>query len=160
MSHEKILTIFPYLGTPGSSIVDGDTMAIFEQVDAGYINPRRQCLAQQTAAQRGGGHVIRDVVSDVTEDLRDGTATIKVITEGGLVIRARKVLIATGAFTDFRRLLPPGVRLQLQYLTQSVIFAELSPEDVSLMRYSEHSCILIIHFEQLYKSNFSVLLLC
>lgn len=133
---------FPYLGRrdggvrTSASLFKGASEAVLETADAGYINPRRLCLAEQRAAQSGGCHVIRDVVSDVVEDVATGNeaARMRIVTDGGLTLRARKVLIATGAFTDFRRLLPPGVRFDLEYLTQSVIFLEMSAEDLERTR--------------------------
>jgi glycine/D-amino acid oxidase-like deaminating enzyme len=145
LSDDDVKTRFPYLAfcsrerPPG---VDGvRPTAVLEAADAGYINPRLFCVAQQTVASRGGCHVIRDTVSDVVEE-RDGNGEVlmmRATTEGGLTIRARKVLLATGAFTDFRRLLPPGVNLRLQRRTQSVLFAQLTPTDVERLRYASRT---------------------
>lgn len=130
LSDVQLKTRFPYLG------MDPTSSAILEVTAAGYINPRRVCAAQQKLAELRGCRIIRDIVRTI-----DAVATgsddgmVKVVTDTGREIFARKVLLATGAFSAFRRILPRNVRPDLTALTQSVIFAELSPKDLARLRY-------------------------
>lgn len=117
---------FPYLGIYNSNI-----KAIFEARNAGYINPRRLVEIQQKLAQKDGCVIVREVADSVakTAGAAPGSTAMKVTTERGKEILAKKVLLATGAFTEFRSLLPPGLSLDLEPVTQGVVFAELSAED-------------------------------
>ncbi|MFN2106301.1 MAG: NAD(P)/FAD-dependent oxidoreductase [Candidatus Promineifilaceae bacterium] len=82
---------YPYLRFPGAE--DG----WFEKAPAGYINPRALIRAQLTIAERQGAEVIRDVVTAVAQD---GDWLTVHTGEGGRY-RARKVLIAAGAFSNY-----------------------------------------------------------
>ena len=55
--------------------------------------------------------------------------------KSGHVIHAKKVLLATGAFTGFRDLLPNGITPDIQLLTRSLIFAEVPSEKLDYFRY-------------------------
>lgn len=128
---------FPYLG-----IYNPNIKAIFETRNAGYINPRRLVEIQQKLAQKDGCVIVREVADSVDEKTDAGAASgggggavvMKVTTERGREILAKKVLLATGAFTEARSLLPPGLRLDLEPVTQGVVFAELSAEDQEKLR--------------------------
>ena len=116
---------------PGLHVSDND-LGLAQFDEAGYINPRRLVCAQQTAAHAQGCDIIRDVAVGV-EELAD-QGHMKVVTYTGQVIFARQVLLAPGAFTSFYRLLPYGIQPDVQLITQTVLFGELSDQDSDRMR--------------------------
>ena len=116
-------SMFPYLN------INISEDAGLETVDAGYLNPRRLIEAQQTIAKRSGCEIIDDTVSSVRRVIAsDNSYCMQVLTEGSRQILCRKVLLATGAFTTFRDLLPASAGFPDQ---------ELTPTSVSLLRVSE-----------------------
>jgi len=119
-------TRFPYL-----SIGNSHARTIFEPKNAGYINPRLMIAAQQKLAQNGGCRIIREIVNSVATV---NPTLSRITTDQGTEVLARKVLVATGAFTYFRSILPRYLQLRLQPVTQAVIFAELSTEDQLIMK--------------------------
>jgi len=64
-----------------------------------------------------------------------GEGVLKITTDRGRVVFARKVLLATNAFTEgFRQLLPPGVHLDMQPVSQVVVLAELNHTDLHTLK--------------------------
>jgi sarcosine oxidase len=95
---------FPYLRfTPGSS-------AVLQAKDAGYINPRRLLEAQQKISVAQGTTLIRDVVTAMK---RIGKQ-IEIGTGSGEKIRAKRVLLATGAYTNAIGLLPKKLSMKIR----------------------------------------------
>ena len=95
-----------------------------------------QVEAELTVARRQGCDVIREVVNRIDypdSDIEQETPLI-VHTDLGNVFYCRKVILATGAFTELRQLMPRGVAPNIRLITQSVIYAEMSNEDVKRMR--------------------------
>ena len=121
---------FPYM-----CFCEGDDM-LYESKGAGVVNPRRFVVALQTAAHLEGCDIVREAVSDVaTLTTHPGGATVmRVTTERGHTYYARKVLLATGAFTEFSDLLPRGVKPNWELVTHTVILAEISEKDLLKMR--------------------------
>ena len=94
-----------------------------------------QVEAELTVARRQGCDVIREVVNRIDYPDSDvDKETLVVHTDLGNVFYCRKVILATGAFTELRQLLPRGVAPNIRLITQSVIYAEMSDEDVKRMR--------------------------
>ena len=94
-----------------------------------------QVEAELTVALRQGCDVIREVVNRIDYPDSDvDKETLVVHTDLGNVFYCRKVILATGAFTELRQLLPRGVAPNIRLITQSVIYAEMSDEDVKRMR--------------------------
>jgi sarcosine oxidase len=107
---------FPYLRfTPGSS-------AVLQPKDAGYIDPRRLVEAQQKISVAQGTTLIRDVVAAIK---RIGKQ-IEIDTGSGEMIRAKRVLIATGAYTNAIGLLPDQLRMKIR--AAMVMESEVPPE--------------------------------
>ncbi|XP_069101909.1 peroxisomal sarcosine oxidase-like isoform X2 [Argopecten irradians] len=119
---------FPYMNLPDT---DG---AIYETKNAGYINPRVLIAAQEQIARDNGCVVINDVVYEITQQDDNGASLMSVLTEGGQKIEARRVLIATGSFTNFRNLLPPGQEPDLMLVPLAVAKVEVSVEDAKRLR--------------------------
>ena len=107
---------FPYLDFPA------EFPLIHEPAPAGYINPRALVQAQLTCAQQNGATLIRDTAVSVTR--RDGRFVVK--TANGRVLTADKLLIASGAFTNFNQLLPEPLPLRLK--TETIILGEVSAD--------------------------------
>ena len=85
--------------------------------DAGYINPRDMVAAQKICAEKAGCEIINDVVRRIIPP-READGYNVLITDNGRLFYSRKILLATGAFTHCRRLLPrevqPDVALQAE----------------------------------------------
>ncbi|MBT8078484.1 MAG: FAD-binding oxidoreductase [Gammaproteobacteria bacterium] len=106
---------FPYLSfTPGSS-------AVLQEDDAGYLDPRRLIEAQHQISIAQGASVIRDVVVD----LRSRAGHVEVRTKSGSRIRANRVLLATGAYTNASGLLQH--RLQMYIRAAMIMASEVAP---------------------------------
>ncbi|XP_072166878.1 monomeric sarcosine oxidase-like [Diadema setosum] len=112
---------------------DATHAAALERENAGYVNPRKYIAANIAVAARNGCDVITDVVNEVREvfDKREGGRYMQVVTSGGRKIRARRVLLCTGAFTNFGRLLPRGVEVDITLVTERVVLLEVSNVDIA-----------------------------
>lgn len=73
---------------------------------AGYLDPRQHILAQQTVFRAGGGTVIDGIVRRIDCD----PSGVRITYDGGMA-SVRRVIVATGAFTN--RIHYPGRRLRL-----------------------------------------------
>jgi len=135
---------FPYLHFPAGCV------GLHEPRESGYISARRLVAAQTTAAQNMGVTVIDAVASQVErsspdmDNKDDGKGVFTITTEplidcncAGCVkvgigkrrrIRAKKVLVAAGAFCNARPLLP--VKLDLTPIKTQTVHFVLSDEDV------------------------------
>ena len=78
---------------------------LYERGAAGHVSPRKLLQAQLKLFEKAGGAVINDVVLAVNSEI----LTLK---ETG-PLRAKKILIATNAMTNFADLLPRKVKLTL-----------------------------------------------
>lgn len=110
---------FPYFSFPSGSD------AVFEPDRAGYVSPRRLVAAQTVLAQKAGATIIRDYATKVTP--RDGHAEIE--TAGGAIIRAAKVLVAAGGFTNGPGLLPEP--LDLKVYGRTISFFEVDEAEAA-----------------------------
>ena len=100
-----------------------------------HVTWHLQIKAELTVARQHGCDVIRDVVSRVVyPETADDTQPMTVHTDLGNTYQCRKVIVATGSFTTLRQLLPRGFTPDIRFVTQSVIYAELSDNDVTAMR--------------------------
>ncbi|XP_070556241.1 monomeric sarcosine oxidase-like [Ptychodera flava] len=122
--------------------IQDDSEAVFQLKGSGHVSARLKIIAQQTAAQQQGCQVIDDVIDQVTETTQsDASKCLKVVTSKGKIIFAKKVLLATGAFTGFRDLLPPGKVLDTTLLTQTVVYAEISDKDAERLQDMPSGCL-------------------
>jgi sarcosine oxidase/L-pipecolate oxidase len=129
ISAAEVQRRFPYLNVAPSY------RCVAETSNAGYINPRKLVQAQQKIATKNGCHLIRDIVSSVIQvTLPANQEVVQIETDGGRKIYSRKVLLATGAFTEFRSLLPKGFHFDLHPVTESVIFLEMSQSDIEKLK--------------------------
>lgn len=118
---------FPYL-----NIAENDC-GFLETLDAGYISPRKLVKAQITVALKNECCYIPEVASNVRRVVKNGEYTMVVKTESTTII-AKKVLIATGAFTSFRNILPDGIQLDLSLCPIAVAKVEISASDYENLR--------------------------
>ncbi len=96
---------------------------LHEPAPAGYINPRDMLRAQLTIAERQGATVIRQIATQV----RQVGEWVEVETEGGEVYRARKILVAAGAFSNCFDLLSHKPTFKPE--TETIILGEVSETD-------------------------------
>ncbi|MFP4274468.1 MAG: FAD-dependent oxidoreductase [Paracoccaceae bacterium] len=107
---------FPYFAFPEG------TLAVHEPAGAGHVSPRRLARAQRVAAERAGARWL-PVEAQGIEETASG---VTVATAEGPV-RAERVLVATGGFTD---LLLPGA-LPLKVYARTVALFEVDPEEAA-----------------------------
>nr|XP_011442137.2 N-methyl-L-tryptophan oxidase [Crassostrea gigas] len=132
LSGADVRSQFPFL-----SISNRDE-AVFESHFAGYISPRRLVKAQIAIAKKNGCQHIQEVVRSVTRVVvntnRDADSVMEVTTDYGRRILARKVLVATGAFTAFRNLLGVEVSPDTKLFPLAVTKVEISEEDAQKIK--------------------------
>ena len=88
--------------------------------NGGCINPRKLVEAQRILASKAGCHLVDDVVAKI--DSKETPFKHMVITtDKQKVFLTKRVLLATGAFTKCRRLLPPQLQPDFTILTQTVV---------------------------------------
>lgn len=92
---DELWVRFPYLDFRADA-------ACFQPREAGHISPRRLVQAQTIAAERNGATIVREAVHALA--LRDGQ--IELTTASRRILRAEKVLIATGGFANLHAVLP------------------------------------------------------
>jgi sarcosine oxidase len=108
---------FPFLHfAPGST-------ALWEEGGAGYINPRSLVAAQLTAAERQGATVIRATVTRLAKQ----NGVVELATDQGESVRAAKVLVAAGAYTN--QLLPRPLDLRARAV--SILLAEVDEAEAA-----------------------------
>jgi glycine/D-amino acid oxidase-like deaminating enzyme len=105
-----------------------DIYGIFEPDLAGLINPRKLVSAQLQSFVESGGQEINEVVTRI--DKSKGLWKVK--TSIGGEYSAEKVLIAAGAFTNFKNLLPR--KLDFQNKSEVVILTQLSETDYGRLK--------------------------
>lgn len=122
-------SLFPFLSIPE------DDEVVFEAQLAGYISPRRLVKAQITIAKKNGCQHVQEVARGISRVVRGDTDMVmEVTTDSGRRILAKKVLVATGAFTAFRNLLGNGVSPDTKLYPLAVTKLEISEEDATKIR--------------------------
>lgn len=133
LSGAEVRSQFPFLSIPNSD------EAVFESHFAGYISPRRLVKAQIAIAKKNGCQHIQEVVRSVTRVVvntnTDADSVMEVTTDSGRRILARKVLVATGAFTAFRNVLGVEVSPDTKLFPLAVTKLEISEEDAQQIKY-------------------------
>jgi sarcosine oxidase len=102
---------FPFLQVPSNAIT------LWERGAAGHIDPRAMVRAQLAVSGKQGATVLRQTVTGYTRRNEVFEAT----TDGGARVRAAKLLIAAGAYTN--HLLARGLRMQCK--ARTVLLAEI-----------------------------------
>jgi sarcosine oxidase len=91
----------------------------YELAPAGHINPRLLIQAQQIVFEKNGGEIFNDTVKEIVFEKN----LIKMTCFNGQSFQAEKVLLATGAFTNFFHLLKTKVQLKLK--SESTIWIKM-----------------------------------
>ncbi len=102
-----------------------DCEGVYEEKNAGYVNPRRLVEAQSLLAEKAGARVIRRTAVSVREE--GGLAIVT--TDDGAVYTAERVLVAAGGFSINENLVPRP--LDLKVYGRTVAFFEISDEDLA-----------------------------
>lgn len=98
----------------------------YEPGPAGYIRPKRLIEAQEVLTERAGGSLVDDIV--VAVQPADGGG-FEVATAAGRRLRARQVVVATGAFANALDVLSTPVDISVK--TEVIILGEVSPADAA-----------------------------
>lgn len=96
---------------------------IFEVAPSGHINPRLLIKAQLKIFQNNQGQVFNDTAIEVSNKNNQ----VKITTLSGKIYHSKKVLLATGAFVNFFKLL--NQKLFLTIKSESTIWAKTSIEE-------------------------------
>lgn len=108
---------WPALSFPTSHYV------AYEGPPAGYIRPLDLIAAQNVIARQHGAEIVAATVTNATHL---GEAHI-LTTDAGTTFRARHLLVAAGAFTNFNQLLPAQIDISLK--TEWIVLGETTPAD-------------------------------
>ncbi|XP_072037695.1 peroxisomal sarcosine oxidase-like [Amphiura filiformis] len=128
-NRDQIRQMYPYLDIGSSN------ECIIQQSKSGMVNPRKLVLAQKTAARLQGCHILDSIVEQINEKYLPGQGkSLQMILEDGQIIQSRKVLLCTGVFTNFKRLLPQHLQPDLKYMQSQTLRVELRDEDVQMLR--------------------------
>ena len=96
-----------------------DVLALHEDRDAGWINPRLHVHAQINAAKKAGAILHRDTVVGICD--HQGRAQVNCA--GGVVLTADRVIVACGPFSKAEGLLPEP--LPMKVYARTIAFFEL-----------------------------------
>ena len=111
LTDRDVMARFPFLQVPSGAIT------LWERGAAGYIDPRSMVRAQLAIAGKQGATVLRETVTGYTR----GNDVFEVTTDGGARVRAAKLLIAAGAYTNHLLARP----LAMQCKARTVLLAEI-----------------------------------
>lgn len=122
LDYQQLKIKFPYFTFPSTCV------GIYQPNQSGYLNIRQHVIAQKIVAQKQGCQIIKKVVDSVT---LDESGKFKILTEDGNLICSKKVVIAAGAFTPFKKLLPDhDMQLDITLMKESVAKVEIKHEDL------------------------------
>jgi len=107
---------YPFLNVPD------DADGLREGRNAGHLSPRAMVRAQTEAARRQGA----DIVAEAAAAVRPVAGGVEVETSGGRTLKAERVLVATGGFTDACGLSP--VDLKLRVFGRTVVLARIDDD--------------------------------
>lgn len=130
LSAESLAREFSSLRLPPMS---GGVEGLLERQAAGYINPRQLVQAQLTLAQRSGTKLVRASVTAV-ERVNDTQPWTLWLGESDRHVRARRIVVAAGAFVNHNNVLPQGIRLVLRAFTEPNLLFEVSDNQLPDLR--------------------------
>ena len=120
LTDREVAQHFPFLAVPPGALT------LWERGNAGHINPRLMVQAQLTVATQQGATLVRETVTGYTK--RNGITELT--TDTGSRIRAQKVLIAAGSYTN--HLLPRPLAMQRK--ARTVLLAELDAAEAQRLQ--------------------------
>ncbi|MEM7346010.1 MAG: FAD-dependent oxidoreductase [Chloroflexota bacterium] len=103
---------------------------VFEAAPSGYINPRAMVQAQLTIAEKQGVEIIREQVEEVSPIADKVIVTLA----NKQRLEAKKVLVATGAFTNCFGLVNRKLAVKAEGIT--TVLAELPREEVNRLQHT------------------------
>ncbi len=104
-----------------------DCSSIAEPAPAGYINPRELIEAQLTIAQQQDASILAETVISV-ETLKSACK----VTANETTYRAKKVLLATGAYTNSFSLIED--KLELRVKSETILYAKVSETEANRLK--------------------------
>ncbi|CAH1796505.1 unnamed protein product [Owenia fusiformis] len=120
---------FPFLN------ITDDDQCIFEKESSGHVSPRKLVQALRLVAKQNGCDIIDEVVDDIREITDNNAERFSEITlSSGQKLFSHKVLLATGAFTTFRNLLPKHVEPDVNLKSATVLRVEIDDHDAASLR--------------------------
>ena len=123
LNSDSIMALFPYLH------VDRDSSCLWQSNQAGCISPRKLVAAQQAIAKSRGCEVIDDTVVSIKElKSASGADVMQISCEAGRKLLTKRVLLCTGAFTNFNNLLPHNKQIEFHPCTTIVVKVEVTEE--------------------------------
>jgi sarcosine oxidase len=132
LNEERLRAELPELGLPP---MIGGVEGLLERKQAGYLNPRRLVQAQLALAEAAGGQLLRASVTGIEKDNAAGLWRLRVGAGGSTrQIRAARVLVATGAFTNHNTVLPTGRELALHAFTEPNLLFEVGDDQLDRLR--------------------------
>jgi sarcosine oxidase len=120
LTDREVVARFPFLAVPSGAIT------LWERGAAGHINPLSMVQAQLTIAGQQGATILRQTVTDNTR--RNGI--FEVTTDAGTRVRAAKLLIAAGSYTNHLLARP----LAMQLKARTVLLAEIDETEARRLR--------------------------
>lgn len=118
---------FPNLAFP--PLAEG-TYGVLEPREAGYLNPRALVKAQLSLARAAGSEVWHTTARSLSWSALDSVWEIDAGPNVPL-IQAKRVLLATGAFTNHLGLLPKGCRLDIRAFAEPNLMFELTEDQAT-----------------------------
>lgn len=110
--------------------IKGGVEGLMERNGVGYLNPRQLVKAQLKLAQAAGAALWRAEVTSIHKEsdewrlrVQDGEQTHE--------IRAERVLVATGALTNYNNVLPEGHQLDISAFTEPNLLFEVDKTQLS-----------------------------
>ena len=101
-------------------------LVLHETNGAGYINPRALVAAQVKISEKQGADVVRETVTSIETDKNDVTLT----TADGQTIRAERVMVSAGAWTQFIT----GVDLGIVPYPRTVLLARIDESEAERLK--------------------------
>jgi sarcosine oxidase len=131
MQQARLRAEFPDFHAPA---LNGGAEGLFEQRHAGYLNPRELVRAQLALAQSNGARLLRSAVTAIGRDQVGGLWRLRTQANGNSDIRAKRVLVTTGAFTNHNGVLPDGRALALYPFTEPNLLFEVDDAQLASLR--------------------------
>ncbi|MEM8838408.1 MAG: FAD-dependent oxidoreductase [Pseudomonadota bacterium] len=119
---ERLRAAFPFFDFPNG------ILALYEQGDGGWINPRCLVTAQISAARYHGASIYRQEARRIVEEPNH----VRISLADGTEVLAEKAIVACGAFSKTEDLLPEP--LPLTVYARTITFFELTDKEVERLR--------------------------
>ncbi|KAJ8029279.1 putative sarcosine oxidase [Holothuria leucospilota] len=127
-SQYDLRSLFPYLKSSPSNGY------LFTRKRSGYISPRKLITAQKTAAHLQGCEIINDTVTVVSRTSEGGQRSVCITTKNGGEVYTNRILLCTGAFTNFHGLLEEELKLDVTVESEMVVKPEVSGKELAKLK--------------------------